>query len=225
MVGCLPVLGYNVQNDFAHFQHMFEPFPGAHPGLLAHFFGAMWGLVSGDLAAFFGGDIDDFHPAGAAAWFHAAVAVLATAVLVYRNRAALLRFLKSRPFLARSAAELPVSLLPAIFVIVYLVMYGVAKFSLPPLRTPRYLLPLCPFLSIAIAAVAAGWSGKKRLAGLAVISFLVLLGAAASLQIGLRPWHEEHGIRTCGSEIAQLAKTVRERGIGSRSRRTRSSGD
>jgi hypothetical protein len=213
VIGCLPVLCYNVRNDFAQFKLMFEPFPGPHAGLLAHFFGAMWGLISGDLAAYFGGDIDDFHPAGAAAWFHAAVAVLAMAVLVWRNRADLLRFLKSLPFLARDPARLPVSLLPAVFVIVYLVIYGAAKFSLPALRTPRYLLPLCPFLSIAIAAVAAGWGGKKRLAGLAVIFLLVLSGTAASLQIGLRPWHEEHGVRTSGREIAQLAKAVRERGI------------
>ena len=139
----------------------------------AHFLGAMWGLVSGDLAAFFGGDIDEFHAADAAAWFRAAVAVLAVAVLIYRNRAALLHFLKSRPFLARSGAELPVALLPAIFVILYLGMYGAAKFSLPPLRTPRYLLPLCPFLSMAMRP----WSSragpeKKRIAGFTVISVL-----------------------------------------------------
>ena len=33
------------------------------------------------------------------------------------------------------------------------------------------------------------------------------------MKIGLRPWHEEHRIRTCGSEIAQLAKAVRKDGI------------
>ena len=109
--------------------------------------------------------------------------------------------------------KLPAALLPPLFVIVYLGMYGAAKFSLPGLRTPRYLLPLCPFVSIAIATVVAGWTGGRRWAGLAAILFLVVTGAAASLQIGLRPWHEEHLVRTSGAEIAKLAAAVQERGI------------
>jgi 4-amino-4-deoxy-L-arabinose transferase-like glycosyltransferase len=205
LIGCLPLLAYNVQNHYEHFRQMYAPAAGASAGFLEHFFGALWRLFSGDLAAFFGGDIDDVHPANPAAWIHAAAAVLAVVVLIYRNRSAIARFLKSR--------RAPVTLLPAVFIIVYLGMYGVAKFSLPELRTPRYLLPLCPFVSMAIAIVVAGWTGPRRWAGLAVIAFLVLAGAIASLQIGMRTWHEEHGIKTSGTEMAKLAEAVQARGI------------
>jgi 4-amino-4-deoxy-L-arabinose transferase-like glycosyltransferase len=205
LVGCLPLLAYNARHDFEHFREMYAPAAGASAGFLEHFFGALWRVFSGDLAAFFGGDIDDVHPAGPAAWIHAVVAVLAVAILIYRNRAAIALFPKSR--------RVPATLLPAVFVIVYLGMYGVAKFSLPELRTPRYLLPLCPFVSIAIAIVVAGWAGARRWAGLAVIALLVGAGASASLQIGMRPWHEEHLVRTSGAEIAKLAAAVEERDI------------
>jgi 4-amino-4-deoxy-L-arabinose transferase-like glycosyltransferase len=205
LVGCLPLLAYDALHRFEHFRQMFAPAAGASAGFLEHFFGALWRVFSGDLAAFFGGDIDDVHPANWAAWVHALVAVLAVAVLIYRNRAAIALFFKSR--------RVPLTLLPAVFVIVYLGMYGVAKFSLPELRTPRYLLPLCPFVSIAIAVVAAGWTGARRWAGLAVIAFLVAAGAVASLQIGMRTWHEEHRIRTSGIEMAKLAEAVQARGI------------
>jgi len=205
LIGCLPLLAYNAQHHFEHFRQMYAPAASASAGFLEHFFGALWRVFTGDLAAFFGGDIDDVHPAGPAAWVHAAVAVLAVAVLIYRNRAAIALFPKSR--------RAPVTLLPAVFAIVYLGMYGVAKFSLPELRTPRYLLPLCPFVSIAIAIAVAGWAGARRWAGLAVIAFLVAASAAAALRIGMRSWHEEHGIRTSGIEMAKLATAVRERGI------------
>jgi hypothetical protein len=131
--------------------------------------------------------------------------MLAVAVLIYQNRSKIAHFMQSR--------KAPMTLLPAVFVIVYLGMYGAAKFSLPELRTPRYLLPLCPFVSIAIAVVVAGWTGARRWAGLAVIAFLVAAGAAASLQIGLRSWHEEHRIMTSGIEMSKLAAAVEERGI------------
>jgi len=205
LVGCLPLVVYNAAHHFEHFRQMYAPAAGASAGFLEHFFGAVWGVFSGDLAAFFGGDIDDVHPAGPAAWVHAAVAMLAVATLLYRHRAAIALFLKSR--------RVPVTLLPAVFVIVYLGMYGVAKFSLPELRTPRYLLPLCPFVSMAIAIVVAGWTSARRWAGLAAIAFLVAAGAAASLQIAMRPWHEEHRVRTSGIEIEKLAAAVEERGI------------
>jgi 4-amino-4-deoxy-L-arabinose transferase-like glycosyltransferase len=205
LVGCLPLLAYNVQHHFEHFRQMYAPAAGASAGFLEHFFGALWRVFSGDLATFFGGDIDDVHPANWAAWVHAAVAVLAVATLIWRNRAAIAGFPRSR--------KVPPALLPAVFVIVYLGMYGVAKFSLPELRTPRYLLPLCPLVSIAIAVVVAGWTGARRWAGLAVVAFLVAAGAVASLQIGMRSWHEEHRIRTSGVEMAKLAGAVQERGV------------
>jgi 4-amino-4-deoxy-L-arabinose transferase-like glycosyltransferase len=205
LVGCLPLLAFDVRYDFEHFRQMFAPAEGASAGFLEHFPGALWRVFSGDLAAFFGGDIDDVHPAGAAAWVHAVVAMLAVAVLIYRNRAAIGLFLKSR--------RVPVTLLPAVFVTVYLGMYGLAKFSLPEVRAPRYLQPLCPFVSIAIAIAVAGWTGARRWAGLAVVAFLVAAGAVTSLQIGLRTWHEEHRIRTSGIEMAKLAKAVQELGI------------
>jgi 4-amino-4-deoxy-L-arabinose transferase-like glycosyltransferase len=205
LVGCLPLLAYDVQHDFEHFRGMYAPAEVPSVGFPEHFFGALGRVFTGDLASYFGGDIDDIHPAGPTAWVHATVAVLAVALLIYRDRAAIGRFPRSR--------RVPARLLPAVFVIAYLGMYGAAKFSLPELRTPRYLLPLCPFVSIAIATVVAGWTGARRWAGLAVIAFLAAASAATSLQIGLRTWHEEHRIRTSGIEIAKLASAVRERGI------------
>jgi 4-amino-4-deoxy-L-arabinose transferase-like glycosyltransferase len=205
LVGCLPLLAYDLTHHFEHFKQMFAPAAGASAGFLVHFFGALGRLFTGDLAAFFGGDIDDVHPADWAAWVHAAVAVLGVAFLIYRDREAISRSLKSR--------RLPVTLLPAVFVIVYLGMYGVAKFSLPELRTPRYLLPLCPFAGIAIAIVVAGWAGARRWVGLAAIALLVVAGAATSLRIGMRTWHEEHRIQTSGIEMAKLAEAVQVRGI------------
>ncbi len=83
---------------------MYAPAAGASAGFLEHFFGALWGVFSGDLASFFGGDIDDIHPAGPAAWVHAVVAMLAVAILIYRNRAAIARFLQSRQLPADIAA-------------------------------------------------------------------------------------------------------------------------
>lgn len=204
LVGSLPLLAYNVRHHFEHFREMYAP-AGVSIGFLEHFFGALGRVFSWELAAFFGGDIDDLHPAGPAAWVHAVVAMLAVAILIYRNRAAIPLFLKAR--------QVPATLLPALFVIVYLGMYGVAKFSLPGLSTPRYLLPLCPFVSIAIAIVVAGWTGARRWVGLAVIAFLVGAGAAASLQVGLRPWHEEHLVRTSGAEVTKLAAAMEERDI------------
>ena len=216
LVGALPLLAYNAQHHFEHFREMYAPAAGASAGFLEHFSGALWGVFSGDLASFFGGDIDDIHPAGPTAWIHAVVAMLAVAILIYRNRAAIARFPQSR--------QLPAALLPAVFVIVYLGMYGAAKFSLPGLRTPRYLLPLCPFVSIAIATVVAGWTGGRRWAGLAAILFLVVTGAAASLQIGLRPWHEEHRSGPPAPRSRSSPRRFRSAASASRSRRTRSSG-
>jgi hypothetical protein len=178
---------------------------GSNAGFLEHFTGAIGRVFTGDLAAFFGGDIDHVQPAGWTAWVHAAAALLAVGILIHRNRAEIARFLQSR--------KAPVALLPAIFVIVYLGMYGAAKYSLPELRSPRYLLPLCPFVSIAIGMVVASWTGARRWVGLAVVAFLVVSGAVASLDIGLRNWHEEHRIRTYSSDMAQLAAEVKERHI------------
>ena len=71
-----------------------------------------WHISSARSGAFFpatlrrssAATLTTFHPAGAAAWVHAAVAILAVAVLIYRNRAAISRFLKSRRAAGDAAA-------------------------------------------------------------------------------------------------------------------------
>ena len=213
VVGCFPLLAYNLTHDFAHVRHMFGA-GGDGIGFFAHFGGALWGMVSGDLAAFFGGDIDDFKSAGPGAWLHAAAAIAAVAALIYTERGAIREKLSSCPVSRERPSPLTARLLPVVFVAVYLAMYGAAKFSLPATRTPRYFLPLCPFVSIAIALVAlSGRSVGRRVVGWAIIALLVAHGAALSLGIGMRPWHEEHRVRTSGREIERLAAFVRSRDI------------
>ena len=145
-VGCAPLIVHNLTHDFAHVRHMLSPGGGASQGFLPHVAGAVAGIFTGDLAAFFGGDIDDFRRAGVGAWLHAGAALAATAWLIWTYRRDLTAWLRNRP-LGEKGAPLPAALLPAVFVLVYLGIYAVARFSLPELRTPRYFLPLCPFVS------------------------------------------------------------------------------
>ena len=225
VAGWFPVILYNLQNDFAHLRYMFAP-AGTDAGFFGHFFRALWGVVSGHLAAFFGGDIDDFKPARLDDWIHAGAAMAAVVVLIYRHRAGLLKTLKSHPLSSKEPCPLPRALIPAAFILVYLMMYGVAKFSLPHHPPPRYLLPLCPFVSIAIAWAALGRSAELQTArapearlrtmealGWVLVAFLVARGAIVCLQVGTRPWHEEHRIRTSGEDIAKLAERLKARGI------------
>ena len=214
VVGCLPLALYNVTHDFVQMRHMFGSSGGADLGFLAHFGGALWGTVSGDLAAFFGGDIDNFKPVGPGAWLHAIAAIVAIPALLYSNRAAIVKRVNLRSLRAKSMSPLPAALLPVVFVLVYMAMYCTAKFSLPALRTPRYFLPLCPFISIGIALlVLSGRSWKARIAGWLLVALLVAHGAALSVRIGTRQWHDEHGIRTSGEAIEELAAYLREHDI------------
>jgi len=201
VAGYLPALVYDFLHHFEHARWLLAPLPEVHMGVVARFIGSARNLASRDLAAFFEGDLKGFTTPSAWGWLHAAAAVLAVGVLAWRHRT-----------LGIGKAKLPVSLLPVVFVVLYLLMYGSSSFSLR--RAPRYLLPLCPFVSIAIGAAVAGWAGKKRLAGATAIAFLVLSGTWISLEVGLRPWHEEQGgVRTRGDEIAQLGRTLRAGGI------------
>ena len=227
LVGCLPLILYNLGHDFGHIRGMFAS-AESDAGFLEHFFGAWWGVVSGDLASFFGGDIDDFKPASLDAWIHAGVVIIAVIVLIYRHRGAIVRAMKRHPLSSVEPSPLPAALLPIVFILAYLMMYAVAKFSLPGARTPRYFLPLCPFVSMAVALTALGSSGGPaaakprasdarvlplRALGWVLVGALVVRGAVVSLQIGIRPWHEEHRIRASGEDIKRLATLLSRRGI------------
>ena len=214
LLGCLPLVFYNLFHDFAHFRSMFASPTGVSIAFIPHFIGALRGVVAGDLAAFFGGEIDDFKPAGIGSWIHAMAAIVAVVSLVYAHRAEILKRLRLRPLAAENASPLPAALLPVAFVLVYLIMYGASKFSLPRLRTPRYFLPLCPFVSIAVALVALrGRTKLLKAAGWALVAALAVRGAAVSLEVGTRPWHEEWRVRTSGKDITELAEFLREKNI------------
>lgn len=213
VIGCAPLLAYNATHGFEHIRHMFSPGAGASVGFLGHVLGAIGGLFTGDLAAFFGGDIDDFRPVGPGAWLHAFAALAACAILLFRFRGEVARRLCARPLAGEPLPPFPAAFLPVLFILVYLGMYSVAKFSLPELRTPRYFLPLCPFVSMALAVLVMEFKGKARTAALLAVGLIALHGAALSLQIGMRPWHEEHNVRTSGSEVRALGQALEERGV------------
>jgi 4-amino-4-deoxy-L-arabinose transferase-like glycosyltransferase len=209
VAGCLPLALYNFATDFAHVRMMFAPAAGVQVGFLEHVFGALGGIFTGDLAAFYGGDIDDRHPAGVGAWAQAYAAIAAVVAVAWWRRAELRAWAQWRPFGERRDAAMPFAVVMLAFVAVYVAMYCVAKFSLPGLRTPRYFLPLCPFVPVLTALVLTAGEGWRKRAGFVVIAALALHGAATGLSVGMRPWHEEHGVRTSGREMAWLAAEVR----------------
>jgi len=210
-MGCVPLAVYDLTHDFAHLRFMLAPAPGVRMGFVEHFARALWGVFAGNLAAFFEGDIDNFKPAGPGGWLHGGVLVLSAISVVYAHRG----WLGRAGWRALRERAMPVPLVPVVFMLVYLVMYASAKFSLAGVYTPpRYLLPLCPFASVTIAAAWAGARpGWPRRLGVVVVALLVARGAVVSLQVGMRPWHEEHGIRTSGRDIVKLAEFLLSRGV------------
>ena len=215
IAGCMPLIIYNFTHDFGHVRHMFSG--GTSAPLLTRVLGALRHTVTQGLPAFFGGDIDDYRPgqsAGVGAWIHACAAMIAVIVLMVKHRGDLSNALKRFSLDGRKSVQLPPALIPVVFMLLYMFIYCVAKFSQLPYRTPRYFLPLCPFVSIAIAtAVLRVKSRQLRMAGYVLIAFLLLHGAFASLKFGLRPWHEEHRIKTSGGEIARLADWLEQKKI------------
>jgi hypothetical protein len=213
VLGCSPLIYYNLANDFAHIRMILAAPPGTHPGILPHFFGAMAGIFTGDLASFFGGDIDDMREGGAGAWAHAALAISAVAIAAYRYRAGLRDLARRLSDRATPTRRQAVAIC-LVFMLVYLCMYGVARFSLPGFRTPRYLLPLCPFISIIIAHVltSGGTKWMKRL-GVAAVAVVALHGAVISFQVNSRSWHYEHNIATSGKEMRALAREMEDKGV------------
>jgi len=181
---------------------------------VAHMLNAWAHALGGGLAAFFTGEIDDYRQPGFSAWCHAVAAMVAVLFLVWRERAALIASAKAVSWSGQRAVPLTPAVMPVLFVILYLGMYGAARFSLPVYRTPRYFLPLCPFLSMAMAVVVMRLpKGLWKTGGVVLIGLLVLRGAWVSTAIGMRPWHEEHRIRTSGQAIRQLAGALSERNI------------
>lgn len=209
LIGCMPLILYNIMTDFAHVKMMLAPAAGVQVGFLEHVFGALAGVFTGDLAGFYGGDIDDLHPAGAGAWIQAYAAVAVVAAVAWQRRAELRTWAQWRPFGDRRDAVMPFAVVMLAFIGVYLAMYCVAKFSLPGLRTPRYFLPLLPFLPILTALLLTAGAGKWKQAGAVALAALALQGAVTGTSVGLRSWHEEHGVRTSGAEMARLAAEVR----------------
>lgn len=209
LLGALPILYYNLTTDFEHLRFLLRPGQARSMGIVHHFFSAFAGIFTGDLAAFYGGDIDDFQPPHAGAWAQAIAVILATIWLVWNRRT----YSEQTPPDA-GRRPLPPQMIPAVFLLVYVLLYCTARFSLPEFRTPRYFLPLCPFASMAVALCAVRFTRRAHqwIIG-AVAGFLILNGAATSLGVGMRPWHFEHGVKTSGPEIAALAQTLESQGV------------
>jgi len=213
-LGCLPMIAYDLTHHFAHARHMLGGGAGAEVGLLRRFPASLGFALTRGLAAFFSGELDDFKPEaiGPGAWLHAATALAAATWLAVRGRGEIASALRRASRRGDDRSAPPLWLIPTVFIAVYLGMYATAGFSLN--RTPRYLLPLCPFLSMAIAQ-AAVWErrGWRRAAGTALVALLIARGIWISAAVGTRDWHEEHRIRTSGPEVRLLARRLRERGI------------
>jgi len=211
-VGCSPMIVYDLAHGLAHARRMLGGEAGVGTALTDRFVGSLWFVCRYGLAAFFSGELDDFVPSaiGPGAWLHAAVASGALVWMAIRERREI--GMAARRCLGTMEGGVPLSMVPMIFVVLYLVLYAAAKFSLN--RTPRYLLPLCPFISMVIAQ-AATWRRQRwgRAIGLVVIGALVARGAWVSLAVNSRDWHEEHRIRTSGPEVVALARRLEERGI------------
>ncbi len=215
-IGCLPMIIYNLTHDFINLRLMFKGGPGEQIGFLSHFGGALWATISGDLAAFYTGQIDDFKEGmiGFGSWIHAAIAMIAVVGLFCRQRHSIIRVVRGLSLSGAKSATIPMALIPPVFIIIYLVIYCSAKFSLDVWKTPRYFLPLCPFVSISIVLFLL-WERKDlaRKVGFAIVLFLMIRGAVVSTAFGLRPCHEEHGITTSGEEIKKLGHLLVENNI------------
>jgi len=214
LAGCLPLIVYNLTHDFAHLRHIFRNPAGPSVGFIEHFFGALAHALTEGLPAFFAGAIDDYAPATAWSWFHTALALVALVVLVYTQRGALFKTLRGISFYGSRATPLPPALWPVFFVALYMAMYGAAKFSLTPFRTPRYFLPLCPFVSMAIAAAVVQWRGatERRLA-CAVTLILAAGSAVSAYAVVSLPWHEEHRVRTHGEQLELVGRWLQDHNV------------
>jgi Dolichyl-phosphate-mannose-protein mannosyltransferase len=210
-IGAMPLIIFNLAHDFANFRRMFSGGAGGEqPPLIMRACAALWHALTHGLPIFFTGEIDDYKDTvmpGPTAWLHMAVAIVAVVGLVIENGRELPKVLRGLWTRGRGVL-VPVALLPLAFVVVYMGMYCVAGFSGPLRRTPRYFLPLTPFVSMLIAVFLlrkrpAQWA---RLTGVALVGLVAVLGLAASLQMGMRTWHEEHRIRTGGPAIRELAQ-------------------
>jgi len=211
LAGCLPIIVYNLTHDFAHLRHIFQGPPGPGAGFIEHFFGALAHALTEGLPAFFTGAIDDYAPATAWSWGHTAVAFIAVVVLLYTHRAALAKTLRGISFVEGRTTPLAPALLPVFFIALYMAMYGAAKFSLPPFRTPRYFLPLCPFVSMAIAAAVVRWRGATARWLACAVAFILAAGTAVSAYAVVSPpWHEEHRIRTRGDQLELVGRWLQD---------------
>ena len=171
-VGAAPTIHYDATHDAAHLMAML-PRGGEGPPLLmraGRAFVSMWGS---DLAALFHVRLDDFPrrvPLGS--YLHYAVFLTGLAALLgaawckarpnKSGRAALGQAASTAP--ARSGGETERRVLKRleatalVYVAVFCVFYSLSGFAAEVRRTPRYFLPLYPFVPIIIA------SGIERLA-------------------------------------------------------------
>ena len=214
--GCTPLVLYNLAHNFAHERQMFGGSYAAQVGFAAHVFGALWHALTQGLAVFFSGEIDDYTraPVGIGSWFHAGLAIVAVAALLFEQRGKIAQSLKRFSLRGRETSPLPAAVIPLVFILVYLAMYCAAGFSQPFRRTPRYFLPLCPFVSVAIAVFLLwrrrGWARKPAFA---LVLVLMARGLFVSTAFGTRPWHEEHRIRTRGNDIKMLARWLEHNNV------------
>jgi len=157
--GAMPAIAYNIEHHFAHLEHLVSAGPGGAesiPGV----FDNLFQLFTIQLPAFLTADsVHNFvYPAPWYSWFtYAALGIAVLTLVVYWRR-----------------VPAPLAAIPLLVMAAYVVS-GYAG------RSPRYLLPLEPFLSmsIALAAHLLFSSGRKVLRYIgSIVMALVLVGLA-----------------------------------------------
>ena len=210
VLGLAPLLAYNLTHGWAHVRRMLAPAPpgAASPGALS----AFHDYLLREAPVLFTTRLDDYGaaPAGWDAWGHWLVFLAAfLAAAAWRRRG---------ETWTAGLRRRPVETISLVAVVVYLGLYGLSRFSAPLFRTPRYFIPLYPFVSILIGAMLARAFASKatalRLIGAALSVALLGQSLAQDWRMTDATGHEEHHVLTSGRSIRALAEWLEARGIG-----------
>ena len=207
VIGLAPLWVFNLTHDWAHVRHMLRTGASSGPPPLLRFADALGGFLTQDGPALFTTRLDDFGaPIPWGAWLHFAVFLVALAVVASATR-------KTKAATGGRAIELVA--LSAVGV--YFLIYGFSGFSDPRLKTPRYFIPLYPFVPILVgAALSRAFLNRRAavrvLAGCVFVA-LVAQSLAEDRRMTDTAGHEEHRVLTSGRSVAALARWLGERDI------------
>ena len=209
ILGAMPLIIYNATHDFAHLKYMFSRGNVAALDSL-HAFRDMW---LSDLPAFFSWYIDDYGQVVSwASWLLYGVFLCSLVALLYDHRRDIRRLLSFR---SQSTGISP-AVFPLAFVAVFVVTYCLSPFSLAALRTPRYFMPLYPFVALMTALVALRLFAQGpfgRIPAALLIGIVVCCSLAEDWNSVLLRWHKEQRIKTSGQTVAQAVEFLKKRNI------------